>query len=173
MGADRDNDAAGGGILPAEGADAFARILARPEPQVVVCTRDFNALVERSRPGRTGVATEPEGESETQDEPTGTLHGRPDLPQAYEAPRNELEEAMASVVGRLLGIEKVGVNDNLFELGFDSLLAHSMAGRLQESLGVRLPLRVMLEIPTVAQLAEIVQIARAAVEPAEKGSRAP
>ena len=65
-----------------------------------------------------------------------------------------METTIAGVVGGLLGVEKVGVNDNFFELGFDSLLAHRMIGRLEEPLGITLPLRVLLEIPTVAQLAQ-------------------
>ncbi|WP_377267728.1 amino acid adenylation domain-containing protein [Peterkaempfera sp. SMS 1(5)a] len=69
------------------------------------------------------------------------------------APRTPLEQSIADLVGELLGLDAVGVHDNLFDLGLHSLLAARFAARAREELGTELPLRVFYEEPTVAGLA--------------------
>ena len=56
-------------------------------------------------------------------------------------------------------MDRVGRNDNLFELGFDSLLSYMMIARLKKQHGVEPPLRIVLEQPTVAELAKYVEAA--------------
>ncbi|HSS52243.1 MAG TPA: condensation domain-containing protein, partial [Thermoanaerobaculia bacterium] len=86
----------------------------------------------------------------------GTGHPRPALETAYVSPRTPEEQAVAAVWQSSLGIETVGVYDNFFELGGGSLLATRLAARLRETLGIDLPLRDLLEHPTVAALAAFV-----------------
>jgi hypothetical protein len=57
----------------------------------------------------------------------------------------------------LLGIEHLGIHDNFFELGGHSLLATRVVARVQARLGTKLPLRVMFDGPTVAELARAVK----------------
>jgi len=81
---------------------------------------------------------------------------RDDLSASYEAPRNEPEEKIVSIVSKLLVIEKVGIHDNFFELGGHSLLATQFMSRIKSAFEVEVPLRILFEKPTSAQIAETV-----------------
>ncbi|HEX2081288.1 MAG TPA: amino acid adenylation domain-containing protein, partial [Longimicrobium sp.] len=83
----------------------------------------------------------------------GSARGRPALRTVYVAPRNELEEAVAAVWSELLGIERVGVEDDFFELGGHSLLGTRVIGRLRADFGVALQVDAIFRAPTVAALA--------------------
>src|SRR5262249_54344952 len=72
----------------------------------------------------------------------------------YVAPTNEIEIAIAEIWQDLLGIEQVGIHDNLFDLGGDSLLVIQVVSRLREVLRIEVPLRAIFETPTIAELAD-------------------
>jgi amino acid adenylation domain-containing protein len=71
----------------------------------------------------------------------------------YVAPSNPTQEAIAAIFGQVLKLEKVGINDNFFEIGGNSLQATQVISRLRESFALELPLRRLFEQPTVADLA--------------------
>jgi acyl carrier protein len=75
-------------------------------------------------------------------------------------PRTPLEESLAEMWGLLLGLERVGVNQNFFESGGHSLLATQLVSHVREAFEVELPLRDFFESPTVAGLAAAVERAR-------------
>ncbi len=77
------------------------------------------------------------------------------------APRSADERLVAEVWGESLGVASVGLTANFFELGGDSLAAARAIARLREVTGVELPLRALLEGPTVAALARALTRARA------------
>jgi amino acid adenylation domain-containing protein len=82
---------------------------------------------------------------------------RPTLEGACVAPRTPVEEGLAEIWGQVLAVEQVGIHDNFFELGGHSLLATQVLSRLQAAFQVELPLRRLLEAPTVADLATYVE----------------
>jgi amino acid adenylation domain-containing protein len=75
--------------------------------------------------------------------------------QEYVAPTNELEAQLAKIWETVLDKKPVGTRDNFFELGGHSLLAARLMHRIEQQLGQRLPLAVLLQAPTIAQLAQM------------------
>jgi hypothetical protein len=71
----------------------------------------------------------------------------------YVAPRNPLETILAGLFAELLGISRVGVNDNFFQAGGHSLLAMRLVSHVRAALGASLPVRAIFMSPTVAELA--------------------
>ncbi|MFF4159224.1 amino acid adenylation domain-containing protein [Streptomyces sp. NPDC001678] len=69
------------------------------------------------------------------------------------APRNDLERSVAEAWQDLLGVERVGVHDDFFDLGGHSLLMTRLASRLSAAHGVPVPLRDLFDNPTVARMA--------------------
>ncbi|MFL6261093.1 MAG: condensation domain-containing protein [Thermoanaerobaculia bacterium] len=78
---------------------------------------------------------------------------RPDLAAAYAASRNSVEELVTGIVADVLALDRVGVNDNFFDLGGHSMLATQVLSRLRASLGADLSLSDFFAGPTVAGLA--------------------
>jgi amino acid adenylation domain-containing protein len=78
---------------------------------------------------------------------------RPDLAEEFVAARTPLERQLAGIVADVLGVTTVGVTDNFFDLGGDSILAIQVVARAQEQ-GIGLSPLDLFEHPTVAQLAE-------------------
>ncbi|HEX9733019.1 MAG TPA: amino acid adenylation domain-containing protein [Thermoanaerobaculia bacterium] len=72
---------------------------------------------------------------------------------AYAAPRNPQEEVVARVWASVLGLERVGADDNFFQLGGHSLLAMRVVSRLREECRAEVSLPQIFETPTVAGLA--------------------
>ncbi|MBD2120848.1 non-ribosomal peptide synthetase [Trichocoleus sp. FACHB-262] len=73
---------------------------------------------------------------------------------AAQAPQTEIEQKLAAIWMRLLGLPQVGVHDNFFELGGHSLLATQLMSRIRDVLQVEVPLRSLFEAPTIAGLAK-------------------
>lgn len=85
-------------------------------------------------------------------------HSRPVLQNPYAAPEGELEEVLAGFWSEALGITPVGVHDNLFELGGDSLLAIRLLARVRKAYGVELHPAAFFKAPTIAELATLVEL---------------
>jgi amino acid adenylation domain-containing protein len=75
----------------------------------------------------------------------------------YLSPRNVIEEKLSALVANLLGVSKVGVNDNFFLIGGHSLFGTQLIVRIRDSFGVKLPLRSVFESPTPALLGEQIE----------------
>nr|WP_109525351.1 non-ribosomal peptide synthetase [Nocardia aurea] len=78
--------------------------------------------------------------------------------KAFAAPTTTIEEAVAQVYAEVLGVERVGRDDDFFELGGNSLSATRVAARLGDALDTRVPVRLIFEHSTVAGLANRVEL---------------
>ncbi|PAU59156.1 non-ribosomal peptide synthetase [Pseudomonas indica] len=72
-------------------------------------------------------------------------------------PRTPLEQLLAEVWASVLGLERVGIEDDFFALGGHSLAAVKLASRLQNALGAPVPVNAVFDAPSVARFAELVQ----------------
>jgi acyl carrier protein len=68
-------------------------------------------------------------------------------------PRNAVEEVLVSIWQELLGLTDIGIEDNFFEIGGHSLLATQLLARIEQIFSTMVPLRLLFETPTIANLA--------------------
>ncbi len=73
---------------------------------------------------------------------------------AYEAPKGEVEQALAAIWSELLGIDKVSRHDNFFELGGHSLLAVRLISRVQVEVGINLPFSIVFSHSTLKEFCD-------------------
>jgi thioesterase domain-containing protein len=98
----------------------------------------------------------------------------------YKAPITPLEKALTHLWSEVLKIKRIGVNDNFFQLGGNSLLAQLILVRISEELQIeKIPLAIFLHAPTIEKMARILSQKDVSVTPASlikihgKGSRQP
>ncbi|GAA2003259.1 amino acid adenylation domain-containing protein [Catenulispora subtropica] len=97
---------------------------------------------------------------------------RPDLVVAFAAPRTDVEKALAEVWCQVLGVREVGVHDNFFDLGGDSILSIKVMVAARQR-GVALTPRRMFANPTIAELAASVEGAGAVAAVAVHAEQGP
>ena len=80
-----------------------------------------------------------------------------DLSSAYEAPQTAFQKTLAEIWQKGLGIDRVGINDNFFQLGGHSLLLTQLASRMKKELNVNPKVSLLFESPTIAAWSNISQ----------------
>ena len=78
--------------------------------------------------------------------------------QVSEQPRSPVTEVLAGICEQLLGIQDINIHANFFDLGGHSLLAMQVISRLNDAFNLEVPLYVLFESPTVAALAQHVEV---------------
>ncbi|MCP4660224.1 MAG: SDR family NAD(P)-dependent oxidoreductase, partial [bacterium] len=151
--AERDPELARVGISPAEGVEAWRRILSHHRgPQVVASAVDLDDVIAsqaRARRVREGFE-----EALPAAPVRRSRHARPDVSTPYVAPRNEFEVRVAEIWQEMLGIEQVGLYDNFFDIGGHSLLMAQVRVRLGRELKRDVPLVDLFRFPTIRTLAD-------------------
>jgi len=136
-------------MTPEESVDAFNRLATSAlEGQVVVSTGDL--------PGRLDLWINRNAAQGGRQSMGKLIHPRPDLESPYVAPRNNAEQTIAGIWQEILGLDRVGIDDDFFNLGGHSLLAIDLIGRLRDAFQVEFPIGKFFQSPTVAGLAQAV-----------------
>ncbi len=79
---------------------------------------------------------------------------RPQLEQPYISPQTDLEHLLAGILSELLKIDRVGINDNFFDLGGTSISILQVTVRVQQELGIQLPAVKLFQYSTIGSLAK-------------------
>jgi len=82
---------------------------------------------------------------------------RPELEAVYVAPRTPIEEKLVEIWQELLGIDKIGIQNNFFELGGHSLLITQLLARVRDTFKVEVSLHSLFKLPTIANIAQKIQ----------------
>ncbi len=141
-------------ITKTETIEVFKRILSlREQTQIIVSTVDINA-----RSDRTFKLNSLSNSKSSSQIDLSSRYSRPNLSNSYVAPTNELEKQIAEIWQELLGITQVGIYDNFYDLGGDSLIATQLVSRLRAKFPVELPLRnILLEAMIIADQAQTIE----------------
>jgi hypothetical protein len=135
------------GLTFAEGMEALERALSCQQAQLLITAQDLNQLIQLSK-NLGGAAGQPE---KAQDQPK---HPRPELADSYVAPGNALEREIASIWEELLGFEQIGIHDNFFDLGGNSLIGMNLISQLRNALHIaELPSHILFEAPSISAMA--------------------
>ena len=90
---------------------------------------------------------------------------------APEPPRNELERVIAQAWKDALGVDRVGLNENFFDLGAHSLMVAEVHITLQQQLGCEISLVDLFQFPTVTALANHLNGEKAAPRVSSRAER--
>jgi acyl carrier protein len=82
---------------------------------------------------------------------------QPESKAEYVAPETEIAAVLEDIWRRVLRIERIGVLDNFFDLGVDSLLATQLVAQVNSSFRIELPLRASFDNPNIRAMAGIVE----------------
>jgi amino acid adenylation domain-containing protein len=99
----------------------------------------------------------PNGKTDRQALAQSLLRLTPAAEVEYRPPEGDLEQALATVWQEVLGVERVGMNDNFFDLGGHSLRMAQVQARLREVLKREIPLLTLFQYPTIRTLAAFLQ----------------
>ncbi|HEY7202229.1 MAG TPA: SDR family oxidoreductase, partial [Candidatus Dormibacteraeota bacterium] len=143
------------GVTPAEAVEAFRRILGHDlGPEVVVCPESLERKLERT--GRTTQKRIMEALAAARPAAGGGTTRR-DLDIPFVEPANDLERQLADLWSETLGVSPIGVEDDLYSLGGNSLIAVQLASRVRERFQIELALTSLFDRPHVRGLAEAIQ----------------
>jgi len=135
-------------MSPAEGADAFERAVAtRNEPVIINSTGDLDVRIRQwVRLESVRAAEAPSGELLQSSVASGEMLSL-----------NDYEQRVAAVWQRILGIDEVGIDDNFFDLGGNSLIALQLVSRLKKELKTQISVLALFEAPTVRAMTQLLR----------------
>ncbi len=122
------------GLTNAEGLEVLRRVLGYGIPSVSVFTRDLAKLLAEKAP-----------ELNFQMQPVQVVQERSALANAYEAPHTETEKSICALFEGYFGIKEIGIKDDFFDLGMDSLKAMTVIALIHQQLNVEMRINDILE----------------------------
>ena len=141
-----------------EGVQAFDRILRQTFPQVVISSKELQVAIQQHRTAqRLEVVDTLSADLLQSVDSTQKSYPRPNLRNAYVVPSNDVEQSIAQFWQKFLGIEPIGIHDNFFALGGDSLVGSILINQLRDHFQIDIPVRRLFEHPTIAELAVLIE----------------
>jgi non-ribosomal peptide synthase protein (TIGR01720 family) len=138
------------GLTTSQGIDIFSRILTSDATQVMVAIRGVDAAASDDRRSSSPVQATA---TDDRDSPS-RAHPRPDLQTTYEAPRSDAERSLTRIWQDVLGIEPIGIHDNYYELGGDSVGGIQVVAKANQA-GLAISIKHILQHQTIAELAAV------------------
>jgi len=142
------------GILPPEGQALFRTILTNRAPQVVTSTADLH-LTRVPQPDQVADGDATAEQLWAVGQPEMAPPARHSL---YVAPQRETEQRIVDIYQAVLGVTQIGIHDDFFALGGHSLTATQVISRLRRVFAVKVAVRVLFDHPTVADLADYIDL---------------
>lgn len=130
------NDKIEGALTPSEGVAVFRHCLTHPTPVYYL--------------SKSGLGTDKQ-----EDEPVLVTFTRPEISTPFVFPEGKKEQEIAEILTTTFGIDRVGRDDDFFELGGDSLKAIQVTNYLKKSFDRRVSLEQFYAHPTIAELAKL------------------
>jgi acyl carrier protein/NRPS condensation-like uncharacterized protein len=162
-------------MTPEQGVKVFERVLAYEGiKQVVQCTGDLQTRIQQwVELESLKKQVKDEGVPETAVPASQPLYQpRPHLSNPYVPPGNPLEQELAGIWKQLLGYDRVGTQDNFFELNGDSLKAVIAISKIHKQLNIKIPLKDFFSDPSIEGLARYLEQTKASmylsIEPVDK-----
>ena len=142
-------------IAPAEGVELLQRILAMGEVnQIVVSTGDLQERIDKWVDRK---AVQERDECERAGD--AVYYARPALTEEYAEPCTETERRLCGMWEQFFRIERIGVQDDFFELGGDSLKAISVVSAIHKDFQVEIGLPAFFNMPNIQQLSAYIDAA--------------
>jgi acyl transferase domain-containing protein/acyl carrier protein len=137
-----------------EGTRAFQRVLSRLEQgRLINSVGDLQARVHQWIKLKDLKQNEEEA-GETS--PTHSLYARENLSSSFTAPRTRVEEDLLDIWQNIFGFGNLGIHDDFFELGGDSLSLMTVSAKIHKKLNVEVPLTEFFSNPTIEKLARYI-----------------
>jgi phthiocerol/phenolphthiocerol synthesis type-I polyketide synthase E len=138
------------GMTASEAQNVFGRILhGRTSPQVIVSVRDCASLVRQNSGATLSHLAGLTGKGKD----TRSVHGQTELRADA-----TIEETVTLIWQHILGVDHVGLQDDFFALGGESLAALQILSRVQDAFGLEVSMKTFFERPTVAGLSEQIRL---------------
>ena len=136
-------------IFPDEGVDVLYRIFgAEKTSQLIVSSKDFLTLV------KDNICFDEEKKNKTNEK---NLYPRPStIMTSYVAPSNNIEHSILEIWQNVIGINKIGVNDNFMELGGNSLTGIQIGAGISDLFAIDFTIEDFNENQTISELANLV-----------------
>ncbi len=155
-------------LLPAEGVEVFQQVLTKGIwPQVLISTTDLLKRIKESRALSAKILLD----RLPRDISSIPQHPRPGLSTPYAAPGTGTQQSLVHLWQQFLGIAPVGIHDDFFELGGDSLKVMTISAKIHKELNIEIPLTEFFNRPTIKKLAQYIdketKQAYSAIVPAE------
>ncbi|MCU0286951.1 MAG: SDR family NAD(P)-dependent oxidoreductase, partial [Acidobacteria bacterium] len=143
-------------IRPYEGVEIFKRILSSQwdVAQVIISTRDLLSRLEENKHVLSPYIQE---ENLEEDKNIQSANPRPELNSAYTPPGNHTEQRLANIWQEFFGIRNIGIEDDFFELGGDSLKALTIISKIRKDFNADVSMTDFFTAGNIKGLAEIIK----------------